>query len=88
MAHSSPAPSPGSKAQTRQDARTRGWRTALQGAVSTVLVAIAAVVTDQVVPGEIIDWPTLGVAAATAAGTALASWAHRRLEAGLTNRRA
>lgn len=82
MAHEAPAPAPGSKAATRQDARTRGWRTALQGAVSTVIVAVAAVVTDQVVPGEVIDWPTLGVAAATAAGTALAAWVQRRLEGG------
>lgn len=48
--------------------------------MSTAIVAVAAVVTDQVVPGEVIDWPTLGVAAATAAGTALAAWVQRRLE--------
>ncbi|GAA1100847.1 hypothetical protein [Nocardiopsis metallicus] len=50
--------------------------------MSTALVAVAAVVLDQVVPGEVIDWPTLGVAVATAAGTALAAWVQRRLEGG------
>ncbi|GAB3693638.1 hypothetical protein [Nocardiopsis oceani] len=82
MAHGAPAPTPGSKSEARKDARSRGWRTALQGAISTALVAVAAVVTDQVVPGEIIDWPTLGLAAATAGGTALAAWVQRRLEGG------
>lgn len=74
--HASPAPAP----TPERDARTRALRTAAQGAASTVLVAVAAVVIDTVTPGSIIDWATLGVAAATAAGTALAAWVQRRLE--------
>jgi len=74
--HEAPTPAP----TPARDARTRAARTLLQGAASTVLVAVAAVVIDTVTPGSIIDWPTLGVAAATAAGTALAAWVQRRLE--------
>lgn len=66
--------------QSRADAASRGWRTVLQGAVSTVLVAVGAVVVDQVTPGEVVDYMTVGVAAATAAGTALAAYAQRILE--------
>lgn len=79
MAHEAPTPTPGSSAETRQDARSRGWRTAAQGALAAVLVAVAAVVADTVVPGEVIDWPTLAAAAGTAALTAVAAWVQRRL---------
>lgn len=82
MAHEAPAPTPGSRAETVQDARSRGWRTALQGALAAVLVAVAAVVADTVTPGEVIDWATLGAAAGTAALTAVAAWFQRRLEGG------
>jgi len=74
--HEAPTPAP----TPARDARTRALRTVVQGAASTVLVAVAAVVVDTVTPGSIIDWTTLGVAAATAAGTALAAWVQRRLE--------
>lgn len=65
---------------TTKDATNRGVRTILQGAISVVLVAIAGVVVDQVTPGEVLDYAALGVAAATAAGTALAAYIHRLLE--------
>lgn len=76
MAHASPNPTP----DATRDARVRGGRTLLQGAISTILVAGAAVVVDQVTPGALVDWPTLGVAVATAVGTALAAWVQRKLE--------
>ncbi|WP_435109380.1 hypothetical protein [Nocardiopsis synnemataformans] len=79
MAHASPVPSPGSPAETRQDARTRGWRTAFQGLASTVLVAVAALTLDVVTPGEAIEWAAYGMAAGTAALTAVAAWVQRRL---------
>lgn len=79
MAHQTPKPTPD---EVRSDARTRAARTLFQGAVSTVLVAVAAVVIDQVTPGSVIDWATFGAAAATAAGTALAAWVQRLLESG------
>lgn len=66
-------------AQSKADAASRGWRTAFQGAVSVAVVAAAATVVDVVTPGEVVDLPTLGVAVGTAAGTALAAWAHRLL---------
>lgn len=77
MAHEAPTPTPGSRAEVRQDARSRGWRTALQGLAAAVLVAVAAVVADTVTPGEVIDWATLGAAVGTAALTAVAAWASR-----------
>ena len=76
MTHEAPTPAP----TATRDARSRGARTLLQGAISTVLVAVAAVVVDQVTPGAVIDYATVGVAAATAAGTALAAWVQRKLE--------
>ncbi|WP_435107778.1 hypothetical protein [Nocardiopsis synnemataformans] len=79
MTHAASSPTPGSAAETRQDARSRGWRTAAQGALAAILVAVAAVVADVVVPGEVIDWPTLAAAAGTAALTAVAAWVQRRL---------
>lgn len=65
---------------TTTDATTRGLRTVLQGAISVVLVAIAGVVVDTVTPGDVIDLAAVGVAAATAAGTALAAYVQRILE--------
>ena len=64
---------------TTADARSRALRTVLQGAVSTILVAVAAVVLDQVTAGQIVDYATLGAAAATAAGTAITAYVHRLL---------
>lgn len=64
----------------RTDARSRSVRTIGQGLVSTLLVAVAAVVLDQVTPGEIVDYATLGTAAATAMGTALCAYLQRILE--------
>lgn len=65
--------------QTSSDARSRFLRTVAQGALSTVLVAVGAVVIDQVTPGEVVDYAALGVAAATAAGTAVTAYVHRLL---------
>lgn len=62
------------------DAGERTRRTLLQGAISVVLVAVAAFTVDTVTPGEVIDWGAYAVGGATAAGTALATWAHRKLE--------
>lgn len=78
--HAAPTPPSGSSAEIRADARSRGLRTAAQGAASAVLVAIAVVVVDTVTPGSAVDWVTLGTAAGTAALTALAAWVQRRLE--------
>ncbi|MBB4935638.1 hypothetical protein F4561_006547 [Lipingzhangella halophila] len=65
---------------TTTDARSRSLRTVAQGAVAVVLLAVAGVVADQVTPGELVDYASLGVGAATAAGTALAAYVQRVLE--------
>jgi uncharacterized membrane protein YfcA len=80
MSHPAPDPLPGSNAATRADARSRFLRTVAQGALSTVLVAAAATVIHVVTPAEVVDWPALGIAVATAAGTALAAYVQRTLE--------
>lgn len=66
--------------ETKKDAGSRSARTIIQGAISVVLVAVAGVVVDQVTPGEILDYATLGVAVATAAGTSIAAYVQRILE--------
>jgi hypothetical protein len=79
MTHAAPTPTPGSRAEARQDARIRALRTAAQGLASTVLVAVAALTLDVVTPGEAIEWAAYGMAAGTAALTAVAAWVQRRL---------
>ncbi len=74
--HEAPKPAP----TTARDARSRGARTLLQGALAVVVVAVAAFTVDTVTPGELIEWPAYGLGAATAAGTALAAWVQRTLE--------
>jgi len=74
--HEAPTPAP----TPERDARSRALRTVLQGAASTILVAAAALTVDTVTPGEVIEWGAYGLAAATAAGTALAAYVQRRLE--------
>jgi hypothetical protein len=59
------------------DARQRSVRTIAQGLVSTLLVALASVVVDQVTPGEIVTWATLAVAGGTAMATAGLAYLHR-----------
>lgn len=73
MAHEAPALTPGSKAETQQDARSRGWRTALQGLASTVPVALAALTLETVTPGQAVEWAAYGMAAGTAGLTAVAA---------------
>ncbi|MFC7328152.1 hypothetical protein [Marinactinospora rubrisoli] len=80
MTHSSPTPVPGSRAEVRADARSRAWRTTLQGLAAVVLVAVAGAVTNSVIAGAVIDWPVLGAAAGTAALTAVAAYVQRRVE--------
>ena len=64
----------------RADARSRGLRTAAQGAVSVVLVAIAGAIIDTVTPGAALDWETVGAAVAVAVVTALAAYVQRIAE--------
>ncbi|GAB3213334.1 hypothetical protein GCM10027294_43910 [Marinactinospora endophytica] len=80
MSHSSPTPVSGTSAEARADARSRAVRTVAQGLISVVLVAVAGVITDQVVVGQSITWPALAAAAGTAALTAVAAYVQRRLE--------
>lgn len=65
--------------ETTSDARSRAVRTVVQGLISVALVAVGAVVVDQVTPGEVVDWVALGAAVATAAGTAITAYVHRLL---------
>ena len=65
--------------ETTVDARSRAVRTIVQGLISVALVAVGAVVVDQVTPGQVVDWVALGTAVATAAGTAITAYVHRLL---------
>lgn len=63
----------------KADARNRSWRTALQGLVASVAVAVLTVAEKAVADGvDKIDASTLQVSLETAAATAVLSWLHRR----------
>lgn len=65
-----------------KDARNRAWRTLLQGAVVTVMVAVLPVVYGAIVnSGDItaVNWAATGTAALTASATSAMSWVWREL---------
>jgi hypothetical protein len=64
----------------KADASNRGWRTFVQGLVAAALVAIAAVMTDVLIPGVAVDWPQFGLMTLAAVLAAAGAYLQRRLE--------
>ncbi|MFC9088977.1 hypothetical protein [Nocardiopsis dassonvillei] len=66
MTHAAPTPTPGSRAETRQDARSRGWRTLGQTAIGAVpaglILVVGEVVTDVFSTGEVVTVAALAQA--------------------------
>lgn len=58
------------------DAANRTWRTTLQGAVVVAILAVATALLDWLEAGDF-SWRTLGIAALTAALTAVLAYLHR-----------
>lgn len=79
-AHASPTPTPDSRAETRQDARSRGWRTLAHGAVVAAAVGAYQAVHALVVGNDPLTLGAAVTAAATGAGMAVLAWVHRHWE--------
>jgi hypothetical protein len=63
------------------NARSRGFRTLLQGAIAAALMALATVAATYLRSGDLahLDYKALGTSAATAVGAALVSYLHNAL---------
>ena len=80
MAHASPTPTPGSRAETSQDARSRSLRTLLQALAVTVIVGAATAVAELATDGGVLTLATVATPAGTGALMAAAAWVQRKLE--------
>lgn len=76
-----PAPALATRAALVSDAKTRSWRTLLQGLVVAVLGSVGFVVATYLKNGDAtsVDWQALGMTVLMAGGTSVASYLHKML---------